>query len=98
MVPGVWQIGVVVPLMFIALAIPSIRGLPELVAAVTGLVAVVALKDLPLGLNIVAAALLGMTAGLLVRQRAGGASVGAHASVAATVEARAHREDSADST
>ena len=97
-VPGVWQIGVVVPLMFIALAIPSIRGLPELVAAVTGVVAVVALKDLPLGLNIVAAALLGMTAGLLVRQRASGADAGAPASAGAAVEARAHREDSADST
>ncbi len=69
--PGAWQIGFIVPLMFIALAIPGMRGLPELVAAVTGVVAVVALKGLPLGLNIVAAALLGMTAGLLVRPRDG---------------------------
>lgn len=68
-VPGAWQVGFIVPLMFIALAIPGIRGLPELVAAVTGLVTVVALKDLPLGLNIVAAALLGMAAGLLVHTR-----------------------------
>ncbi len=85
-VPGSWQIGVIVPLMFIALAIPGIRGLPELIAAITGVVTVVALKDLPLGLNIVAAALLGMTAGLLVRPR------GAPASAAS-----AHA-DSADST
>jgi len=68
-VPDAWQVGFIVPLMFIALAIPGIRGFPELVAAVTGLVTVVALKDLPLGLNIVAAALLGMTAGLLVHTR-----------------------------
>jgi len=68
-VPGSWQIGFIVPLVFIALALPGIRGLPEVVAAVTGLVAVVALRGLPLGLNIVAAALLGMTAGLLVRPR-----------------------------
>lgn len=68
-VPGAWQIGFIVPLMFIALAIPGIRGLPELVAGITGVVTVLALKDLPLGLNIVAAALLGMTAGLLVHPR-----------------------------
>ncbi|NYI39903.1 AzlC family ABC transporter permease [Demequina lutea] len=68
-VPGAWQVGFIVPLMFIALAIPGIRGLPELVAAVTGVVAVASLKDLPLGLNIVTAALLGMTAGLLVHRR-----------------------------
>ncbi len=68
-VPGSWQIGVIVPLMFIALAMPGLRGLPEAVAAITGIVAVVALRGLPLGLNIVAAALLGMTAGLLVRPR-----------------------------
>jgi predicted branched-subunit amino acid permease len=79
--------------MFIALAIPSIRGLPELVAAVTGVVAVVALKDLPLGLNIVAAALLGMTAGLLVR---GPAKASPSALIAAT--GQTHPADSADST
>ncbi len=75
MVPGSWQIGFIVPLMFIALALPSIRGLPESVAALTGVVAVVALRGLPLGLNIVAAALLGMTAGILVRPRRTGGPV-----------------------
>jgi len=98
-VPGAWQIGFIVPLMFIALAIPSIRGLPELVAGVTGLVAVLALKDLPLGLNIVAAALLGMTAGLLVRAPAG-AATGTHApaGAATATPARASATDTADST
>ncbi len=93
-VPGAWQIGVIVPLMFIALAIPGIRGLPELVAAVTGVVAVVALKDLPLGLNIVAAALLGMTAGLLVRTRG---TTPAGAGLAQDAPAPAAPRDSADS-
>jgi predicted branched-subunit amino acid permease len=92
-VPEAWQIGVIVPLMFIALAIPSIRGLPELVAALTGVVAVVALKDLPLGLNIVAAALLGMTAGLLVRGPAKGG-----APVSDLAAPPAHPRESADST
>ena len=90
-VPGAWQVGFIVPLMFIALAIPGIRGLPELVAAVTGVVAVVALKDLPLGLNIVAAALLGMTAGLLVHTRT---TLGS-ASVSSATEPPADTADSA---
>lgn len=92
-IPDAWQIGVIVPLMFIALAIPSIRGLPELVASATAVVAVVALKDLPLGLNIVAAALLGMTAGLLVRGPAKGG-----APVSDLAAPPAHPQDSADST
>jgi predicted branched-subunit amino acid permease len=100
-VPGAWQVGFIVPLMFIALAIPGIRGLPELVAAVTGLVAVVALKDLPLGLNIVAAALLGMTAGLLVHRRASGRGAAGSdvpiTSAAKTVEYPADTADTADS-
>lgn len=71
-VPVSWQVGFIVPLMFIALALPGIRGLPEAVAALTGLVAVVVLRGLPLGLNIVAAALVGMAAGLALRPRAPG--------------------------
>jgi len=65
-VPAEWQIGFIVPLMFIALAIPGIHSLAQLSAGATGLVAVVALKDLPSGLNIVAATLIGMAVGLLV--------------------------------
>ncbi len=97
-VPGAWQVGFIVPLMFIALAIPGIRGLPEFVAAVTGVVAVVALKDLPFGLNIVAAALLGMTAGLLVHSRTSGARVSRRLATAkSAADASEPPADTADS-
>ena len=65
-IPASWQIGVIVPLMFIALAVPSIRGAATLTAALVGAATVVALKDMPGGTNLLAAALIGATAGILV--------------------------------
>lgn len=98
-VPDAWQVGFIVPLMFIALAIPGIRGLPELAAAVTGVVAVVSLKDLPLGLNIVAAALLGMTAGLLMYTRTSGRDASQSVSSEnGDIAAPEPKADTADST
>jgi hypothetical protein len=62
-------------------------------------VAVVALKDLPLGLNIVAAALLGMTAGLLIRGPATAVPAPPIAAPApSSTPAPIRPQDSADST
>jgi predicted branched-subunit amino acid permease len=66
-VPEAWQLGFIIPLLFIALASPAVKTSAEGVALSVGLLAVVLLKDLPLGLNIVSAILLGVCAGLVVR-------------------------------
>ncbi|WP_430868233.1 AzlC family ABC transporter permease [Demequina aurantiaca] len=66
-IPAAWQIGFIVPLMFIALVVPNLRHRNEVVAACVAIVAALALKDLPLGLNVIVAALAGIGAGRLVR-------------------------------
>lgn len=66
-IPSAWQIGFIVPLMFIALMVPSLRYKSEVVAAVVAIVVAVALKDMPLGLNVIVAALVGIGAGRLVK-------------------------------
>ncbi|WP_062210950.1 AzlC family ABC transporter permease [Demequina oxidasica] len=66
-IPEAWQIGFIVPLMFVALMVPALRHRAEVVAAVTAIVVAVAFKDLPLGLNVIAAALAGIGVGRLIK-------------------------------
>lgn len=66
-IPSEWQIGFIVPLMFIALMVPGLRHRSEVVAAVVAIVAALVLKDLPLGLNVIVAALAGIGVGRLVK-------------------------------
>lgn len=66
-IPAAWQIGFIVPLMFIALMVPGLRHRSEIVAAVVALIAAIALKDLPLGLNVIVAAVAGIGAGKLAK-------------------------------
>ncbi|WP_061963021.1 AzlC family ABC transporter permease [Demequina aurantiaca] len=66
-IPSAWQIGFIVPLMFISLMVPSLRHRAEVVAAVTAIVVAVVFKDLPLGLNVIAAALAGIGVGRLIK-------------------------------
>jgi predicted branched-subunit amino acid permease len=65
-IPTSWQLGVIVPLMFIALAVPNVRTLATTAAFAAGGAAVLAFRDLPHGLNLIAGALVGMAAGLAV--------------------------------
>jgi 4-azaleucine resistance transporter AzlC len=62
-VPASWQLDFAVPLMFLALLIPSIRNRPGLVAALTGGGLALALRALPFNLGLVIAALTGIAAG-----------------------------------
>lgn len=62
-VPPAWQLDFAVPLMFLALLIPSIRNRPGLVAALTGGGLALLLAGLPYNLGLVIGALAGISAG-----------------------------------
>jgi predicted branched-subunit amino acid permease len=68
-VPASWRLEFAAPLAFIALTIPFLRERAMIVAALASGIAVIAAQGLPLRLNIVAAAAVGITAGLLFEKR-----------------------------
>jgi predicted branched-subunit amino acid permease len=65
LIPVSWSLDFAVPLCFIALVAPLMRGLPNVTAAVVAGVAVLAFAGLPMKLNLVAAGVLGIVAGTL---------------------------------
>ena len=67
--PASWRLEFAAPLAFIALTIPFLRERAMIVAALAAGVTVIVAHDLPLRLNIVAAAAVGITAGLLFEKR-----------------------------
>lgn len=75
-IPDSWQIGFIVPLMFIAVLVPGARSSPALVAVAVSVAVVVLGRDLPFGLNVLAGALAGIAAGSLVPERGIGAAPG----------------------
>ncbi|WNM24810.1 AzlC family ABC transporter permease [Demequina capsici] len=74
-IPDAWQIGFIVPLMFLAVLVPGLRDAPGVVAVAVSTLVVVLAKDLPWGLNVLAGALAGIAVGSFVpsRRRSGGA-------------------------
>jgi 4-azaleucine resistance transporter AzlC len=62
-IPEAWQIGFIVPLMFIAVLVPGLKRPAELIALTVATVVVLAASGLPFGLNVLAAIIAGMTAG-----------------------------------
>lgn len=64
-VPEGWGLDFGVPLTFMALLVPAVQDRPTLVAALVSGVTAVAAAGLPCGLNIIAAALAGIGAGML---------------------------------
>ena len=60
------------PITFIALVAPALRDLAHVAAAVTAVVAALALAGLPYSSGLLVAALLGMGAGALVEARRAG--------------------------
>ncbi|MCB2411401.1 AzlC family ABC transporter permease [Demequina sp. TTPB684] len=62
-IPESWQIGFIVPLMFIAVMVPTLRRSEDVVAlAVTGVVVLVT-RGLPYGLNVMVGIVVGIVAG-----------------------------------
>lgn len=62
-IPEAWQIGFIVPLMFIAVLVPGLKRPGELVAIAVATAVVLAARGLPFALNVLAAILAGMAAG-----------------------------------
>ncbi len=65
-IPDAWQIGFIVPLMFISVLVPGLRGAPALVAVAVATITVVAAQDLPYGLNVLLGSLAGIAAGAFI--------------------------------
>lgn len=62
-IPDEWQIGFIVPLMFIAVLVPGLKASPQVVALVASVATVLVAGNLPFGLNILTAIVVGMAAG-----------------------------------
>ncbi len=70
--PEGWGLGFAVPVCFLAIAAPMIRGAGHLAAAVTGVLVALAASGLPWNLGVMLAAVAGITAGVVVERRTGG--------------------------
>jgi predicted branched-subunit amino acid permease len=68
-VPASWRLEFAAPLAFIAMTIPHLRDRAMIAAALAAGFAVIAAHELPLRLNIVAAAAVGITAGLFFEKK-----------------------------
>ena len=68
-VPASWRLEFAAPLAFIAMTIPHLRDRAMIAAALAAGLAVIAAHGLPLRFNIVAAAAVGITAGLFLEKK-----------------------------
>ena len=68
-VPASWRLEFAAPLAFIAMTIPHLRDRAMIAAALAAGAAVIAAHELPLRLNIVAAAAVGITVGLFFEKK-----------------------------
>ena len=64
-IPAAWSLEFAVPLCFLALVAPLLRDMPNIAAAVTAGIAVVALAGLPMKLYLIAAGVIGIVVGTL---------------------------------
>lgn len=69
-VPASWSLSFVVPVMFLAFAIPAIKGVPTLAAAVTAAVVAVVANGLPNNLGLLVGAFSGIVVGMLLEREA----------------------------
>ncbi|GMQ79108.1 MAG: AzlC family ABC transporter permease [Anaerolineae bacterium] len=67
-IPAEWSLDFFVALTFIALVVPSVKDWAGLIAALTAGVASIFAFDLPYGLGLIVAALIGITAGLVAER------------------------------
>jgi predicted branched-subunit amino acid permease len=69
-IPAEFQVGFAAPLMFIALAVPSIRDRAGLIAAVIGFSVTLIAKDAPMNTGLLIGAGVGIAFGMLAKMRA----------------------------
>jgi predicted branched-subunit amino acid permease len=65
LIPSAWSLEFAVPLCFIALVAPLFRDVPSVLAAGTAGIAVLAMSQLPMKLNLIVAGVLGIVVGTL---------------------------------
>jgi len=68
-VPASWRLEFAAPLAFIAMTIPHLRDRAMIIAALAAGIAVIAAHSLPLRLNILVAAMVGIAAGLVFERK-----------------------------
>ena len=68
-VPAAWRLEFAAPLAFIAMTIPHLRDRAMIIAALAAGIAVIAAHSLPLRLNILVAAVVGIAAGLVFEKK-----------------------------
>lgn len=67
-IPESWSLEFAIPLVFMVLLVPALTDRPGLAAAVAGGATAVLARDLPYGLGLIVAALIGITAGVVVER------------------------------
>lgn len=74
-IPSSWSLDFAIPLVFLALLVPAIRGPASFCAALVGGVVAVLAVGMPYNLGLVIAAVCGIAAGLLIESRFGTPSI-----------------------
>lgn len=69
-IPASWSLDFAIPLMFVILLVPTIKGRPELIAAVVGATVAVVAAGAPYGLGLIVGALSGVVAGVIAYRAA----------------------------
>lgn len=67
-VPASWSLDFAVPLMFLILLVPTLKGRPEVIAAVVGASVAVAAASAPYGLGLMIGAISGVVAGVVAQR------------------------------
>lgn len=67
-VPASWSLDFAIPLMFVILLVPTLKGRPEIIAAVVGSGIAVAAAGAPYGLGLMIGALSGVIAGVVAQR------------------------------
>jgi len=67
-VPASWSLDFAVPLMFVILLVPTLKGRPEIVAAIVGATVAIAAAGAPYGLGLIIGALCGVGAGVAAQR------------------------------
>jgi len=67
-VPASWSLDFAIPLMFVILLMPTLKGRPELIAAIVGAAVAVAAASAPYGLGLMIGAMSGVVAGVVAQR------------------------------
>ena len=68
-IPTNWSLDFAIPLMFIGLVVPAIKGQPAIAAALTAGLIVILAADIPFNLDLIVAALAGIVMGIIIQER-----------------------------